>query len=681
MIVTHDFETKSFADLKKTGEWVYSEHATTEVICLCYKIGGGTIQEWWPGMNGTDDCPPELVAAIERGDLFEAHKVSFELSIWRNVMVKRYGWPVIPLVQYRDSMATASYFAMPPALDRLCRALGLPGKDPEGGRLITKYSKLHLKTAKQVIPDDDFFKFVDYCRRDVEIEHEASEIMGDLPEIELPRFLLDLEMNLRGLHLDVAGIEKAAEVVDMRSEDLTAEFVALVGVNPTQRDKCMDWFAANGLPLENMTADYLGDLLEEGEIPAGPTRRALQIRLEINKASTKKLDAMARQCGSDGRARFQTRYHGAVTGRNTGSGFQPLNLNRGFEGQKMPDGSKWPNPEALVGDIMAGDPAWLDMVYGDAMEAVAKASRHFITAEPGSRIIGGDFVSIEAVILACGAGEEWKIQVFRNREPVYERTADKIYGYAPGTVTKATHPNERQDGKRCELAFGYQGALNAWLKFDPRPIHSDETIIGFCKGWRKEHPATAHPKTGFWRKLEDAAIQAVSHPGDVYPVFPATGGDIPSARFEVIDQWLTMQAPNGKRIWYFEPQLRTGMPKWHDPVTRDDCAAGRCNCKPQLKLTYMAQKEGQWKRVYTYGGKLCENWCQFISREILEGAKARVAAAKYPLILTVYDEIVGEAPVSFGSRKEFEDLMAPTEDWCKHWPISVDVSEGFRYAK
>src|ERR1700676_2136375 len=130
----------------------------------------------------------------------------------------------------------------------------------------------------------------------------------------------------------------------------------------------------------------------------------------------------------------------------------------------------------LVRDIMHGDPEWLDAVYGDAMEAVSRASRHWIVAEEGHQIYAGDFVSIEAVILACLAGEQWKIDAFRSGAKIYELMGDKIHGLPPGTVTKATHPKERQDGKTGELAFGYQGALNAWLKFDDSGRHTDERI-------------------------------------------------------------------------------------------------------------------------------------------------------------------------------------------------------------
>lgn len=598
MTITIDFETKSYADLKKVGAWAYSEDLTTDLICVGWGIDDEPVQAWWPDhaceeygptpdMKMTHNMPHDLYMAIMLGDDVEAHNVAFEYSIWHNILGPRYGWVIPCDHQWRDTMAVACYYSMPPALNRLALALGFPGKDPEGGRLITKYSKLNLKTAKPEIPKEDFKKFLDYCvlgkNSDVKLEQSISDELGDLPDRELPIFKLDLEINARGLYLDQEGIDAATAIVNQRSETLTKEFRDLTGLNPTQGAKIKDWLAEQGVEVENMQADYLEELMGN-DLPSGDARRALEIRLAINKASTKKLDAMSRQRGKDGRARFQTRYHGASTGRSTGSGFQPLNLSRGFDDM---------NPDQLVRDIMYGDAEWLDTLYGNAMEAVAKSSRYWIQAQEGNKIIAGDFASVEAVILACLAGEEWKIEAFRQGKKIYELMADKIYRYEPGTVTKATHPMERQDGKTGELAFGYQGALNAWLNFDSSGRHTDERIIEICKSWREEHPRTV----GMWYRLQDAAIQAVEYPG-VETGHGAIG-------FEVVDEWLTMILPNGKRLWYRDPQLRSGMPQWHQPETKEDCAAGSCRCQPQIKLSYMAQKTGQWKRVYTYGGKLC----------------------------------------------------------------------------
>lgn len=665
MTLTLDLETKSFADLPRVGVWNYSLDPTTDIICLCYGIGSEPIQHWWPDKEGVDlvhNTPRDFYMHVMTGGLLEAHNAAFELALYKNVLMRKYGWVEVLDHQWRDSMAVAAYYSLPMALDKLARALKFEPKDSEGTRLISRYSKLFLKTAKQDIPPEDFAKFRAYCEHDVKMEMTISDWLGDLPERELPVFQLDLAINQRGLHLDQTGIDHAVAVVEMREQDYTEEFRRITNLNPTQRDKVMGWFAENGLPLENMQAEYLEELLEDGDVPQGPCRRALELRLGTAKASTKKLDAMSRQRGSDGRARFQCRYHGASTGRWTGTGFQPLNLKKGFEDV---------DPAQLVRDISYRNPKYLDMLYGDATAAVANASRHWIQAQPGNKIIAGDFVSIEAVVLACLAGEDWKVQAFRDGAKIYEMMGEKIHKLPPGTVTKATHPAERQDGKTGELAFGYQGALNAWLKFDNSGRHSDERIIEICKAWRTEHPAI----TRFWRELEQAAIEAVIYRGR------ETGyGEI---GFQVVDEWLSMILPNGKRIWYFDPQLREQMPRWHDPEVNEDCAAGACKCRPKPCLSYMAQKTGQWKRVYTYGGKLTENACQAVSREILVPSMLALEDAGYPVVLSIYDEIVAEMPEDFGSVEEFIEISLNPKGrwWPESWPIRMEAWAGKFYKK
>ena len=662
-MITFDFETKSYADLSKVGTWAYSLHPTTDVICCAYGIDYEPVQTWWPGKNDTDEIPTDLFdALLYRRSTIEAHNVAFERSIWMNVMFNKYEWPLPSDKKWRDTMAVACYYAMPAALDKLAKVLGFPGKNPEGGRLISKYSKLYLKTAKTEIPDEDFDKFVEYCKDDVLLEQAVSDYLGDLPARELPVFLLDQRINLRGLYLDQEGIACATKITEIRSETLVEEFRALTGLNPTQNAKVMEWFNGEGLKLKNLQVGPLEELMEDGEIPSGPARRALEIRLEINKASTKKLAAMARQCGDDARARFQSRYHGAVTGRWTGSGFQPLNLVRNDEDT---------DPDQLVRDIMHGDAEWLDTVYGDAMAAVSKASRHWIMAPPGSRIFSGDWVSIEAVILACLAGEEWKIRAFKEGVKIYEFMADKIYGLAPGTVSKATHPTERHDGKTGELAFGYQGALGAWLKFDNSGRHTDDRIIEICKAWRAEHPAIV----ALWEGLGAAAIAAVRDKSRAVHSFRLIG-------FQLVDEWLTMILPSGKRLWYYKPEVRMQPPHWCQPKVHENCALGTCKHDPVPVLSYMAMKTGQWLRVGTYGGKLTENACQAVSREILVPAMLRAEAAGYDIILSVYDEIVAEVPDDFGSLEDFLGVMSePLPEWAFDWPITVDGWEGQRYRK
>ena len=666
-MITFDLETKSHADLKKVGAWAYSEHPSTDVICACWGIDDQPIQEWWP--EKFKFIPDDLNDALIDGHEIEAHNVAFEISIWTNVLAKKYGWPLPDLSQWRDTMAVACYLGLPAALGNLARVLGFPPKDPEGDRLITRYSKLYLKTAREVIPPEDHRKFVDYCRHDVALEQAVGDHMGDLPDEELEVFQAELEMNMRGLHLDLDGIEAATEVVDKRTEEITGEFLELTGLKPTQRDKVMAWCAGRGVELDNLQAEYLKELLEDEDLPQGDVRRAIELRVMVNKASTKKLDAMARQCGRDGRARFQSRYHGAVTGRPTGTGFQPLNLNRGFD--DVP-------PDELVANIHHRDPAHLDLVYGDAMDAVARASRHWIMADRGHRIMAGDFASIEAVGLACLAGEAWKVEAFRNKEPIYELGACRIHNLPPeaerlarsdAKAFRRKYPKERQDGKTRELMGGYQGALGAWLKFDSSGRHSDADIIQMVRGWRDDHPAIVN----FWWALDEAAVAAVRHPGETFRVRECA--------FQTRDEWLTAILPDGKRLWYRDPQLRAVMPRYHDVANRKECADGSCDCRPRPQVTYMAQKEGQWKRVSSYGGKWAENATQAACRQVMAAAVGRLRAAGYPLVLTVYDEGVAEVPLGQGSLEEFEELMTASEEPWKNWPISAEVWQGDRYRK
>ena len=389
-------------------------------------------------------------------------------------------------------------------------------------------------------------------------------------------------------------------------------------------------------------------------------REALEIKLAVSKASTRKLDAMARNAGPDGRARNQTRYHGATTGRSTGMGFQPLNLVKGYEDI---------DPETLVAAIMYADAELLDIMFGDAMEAVSKASRHWIKAEPGSRLLVADFASIEAVILSCLAGEEWKIQAFHDREPLYERMADKIHKLAPGTVSKETHPMERADGKTGELAFGFQGALGAWLKFDNSGRHSDKRIVEICKAWRGEHPMT----TVLWKEYDECMTHAL--------VCPGSRPEYRGVKFYKEDHWLSIELLNGKKLWYFQPEFRNRMPGWHRPNDKEDCKAGTCDCRLRDVVTYMSMKTGKWQRVSTYGGKITENIVQAHSREILEDKKILLEARGYNIILSVYDEIIAEMPKGQGTLDEFTEIMLEREGFYADWPIFAEAWEGERYKK
>ncbi|MGH7175190.1 MAG: DNA polymerase, partial [Minisyncoccia bacterium] len=110
-----DFETRSMADLKKSGAPRYAQDPTTEVLCLSYGWeDGDDVYTWFPG----DPLPVDIEVCIRSCDgKLVAHKASFEKWIWRSIMVPEYGWPDVPDEQWEDTLAMAAYRNLPQALD------------------------------------------------------------------------------------------------------------------------------------------------------------------------------------------------------------------------------------------------------------------------------------------------------------------------------------------------------------------------------------------------------------------------------------------------------------------------------------------------------------------------------------------------------------------------------------
>lgn len=58
-------------------------------------------------------------------------------------------------------------------------------------------------------------------------------------------------------------------------------------------------------------------------------KQAIEIRKQVSKSSTAKLEALRLRTSPDGRLRQNYRFYGAHTGRWSGEGVQPQNLPRG----------------------------------------------------------------------------------------------------------------------------------------------------------------------------------------------------------------------------------------------------------------------------------------------------------------------------------------------------------------
>lgn len=658
-----DFETLSRVDIKKAGARRYAEDPSTDVICLSYAIGNAEPKTWAPHMGR--DIPRDLAIAIANGFRMVAHAALFEQSIWELVMVARYGWPAVPAEQWDDTQAMAAHKALPLKLDVVGRVLDLKHKkDMAGNRVLGQVSRPNKKTGKF---DDSFEKLqqtLDYCAQDVRTERELLHRVGYLPKDERRLWLLDQKMQMRGVRFDIPFVKASLEVVRQVEAKLTKRLVELTsGTVQThnQVDRFLAWLSFNGCDLPDMTADTVREALDRVDLEPR-VREVLEIRSVLAKAGTKKLTAILNCVCSDGRARGLTQYHGATTGRWAGRLMQPQNFQRPEEEFEKLD------IEQLVADIRfaaaTADIEYLEMVYhGDAMQVVANAMRGTIISGPGCDLGAGDFNQVEARVLVCLAGEDWKIAKFRDPKfDPYCDFASFIYGHP---VNKKEHPVKRTNGKIGELAFGFEGGVGAWRGFEEYKVvkkygrRTDEEVQEFKNKWREMHPMVK----ALWRGLNDAAVGAVAsckpceYRGIEYRLQDGPTG-----------QALTCRLPSGRLLWYNNPGTIEVQVPWDDEETR-------------LQLTYEAFRYGQWRTIHGYGGLLTENVVQATARDLMVPAMHKLEDAGYPCILTVHDEVITEPREGHGDAKVFEGIMADNPEWARGWPIKAEAWIGKRYRK
>lgn len=682
---TIDFETKSKVDIKKAGGWRYSEDPSTDVLVLKFRIPGSEIMGHWdPVFETLEEDPLEplkpLFEWIENGGLIEAHNAQFEEAIWQNVMVKKYGCPNVRPSQWRCSASKAAALALPRSLEEVGKALHLPiEKDMEGRRLMLKMSKpkkplkadkekwlsdpdIRLLDDKMTFYHDpsgeeitlwneepkDMLRLFEYCTRDVETEEVASEAMLDLSPSELKVWQLDQTINRRGIFCDVPLIKKSLTFIEKYSEVLTKELQEVTNgeiKTSGQVKKILEWLEDEGVFMDSLAKANIEEALG-WDFLSPNARRVLEIRQLLALTSPKKLKAMLTMVGEGDRIRGTLMYHGASTGRWSGKGIQPQNLPRGTV--KDVDSCI----EALEKDSYEE----FSEKYPDVLGAVSSCIRGMLCAAPGKKLYCADFSSIESRALFWLADEIGGLEIYHTHGKVYESMAADIYGVPMESIKKGSF--ERQLGKQAILGCGYQMGWKTFI----------DTCAGYGIEITKEQSQMAvnayrmkfERVKAFWYEAEAAAIEAVLKPGKVIQ-----NGKV---CWKKVGKYLFCKLPSGRKLAYYDPQIRRGETPWGDP-------------KDLLTFMGVDSKIRKWTRQKTYGGKLVENITQAVARDFMVEAMLREEAAGYEIILTVHDELLCESPEDFGSLEEFENLMAIIPDWGKGCPIEVEGWEGKRFKK
>ena len=681
----------------KNGTFAYAENV--EVLLWTYAFEGGDVNLW--DVASGEPMPFDLKEALEDPEvIFIFHNSVFDVTVIREALDID-----IPIHRVRCSMAKAYAHGLPGSLARLSDVLGLGGeqkKSEKGHDLIrlfclppAKNSKRGRATSKTHPEKWEAFK--GYARQDIVA---MREVWSRLPEWnycgeELKLWMLDAKINRRGMYMDLAlvnssicAVERAQTTLRARTEDLTLGTVC----SATKRDALMAHIlAAYGVDLPDMTASHLEKKLEDPDLPAG-LRELLMIRLQATTSSTAKYKKILKCVSSDGRLRGTLQWCGASrTGRDGGRLFQPQNLPR----PTVSNAELVRGVEALKSDCA-------DILYPDVMALAASAIRGVIIPSPGTKLLVADLANIEGRYAAWVAGEEWKLQAFRDFDTIlgydekgkalrkgydlYKLSYAKSFNVRPEDVTKK---QRNEVGKTLELSMQFGGGCGAFVTFalnfnvnldelvkdaweaipedirkeaeafwnysvkQKRTLDLEKDVFITCDSlkrmWRLSHPKIV----SLWKEIQGAIQEAVSSRGVIF----TAGG------FKILrdGNWLRIVMPSGRSLCYPYPRIDN---------------------EGQVSFMGIDQRSRKWSRINSYGPKFFENAVQGGARDIFMKGVINAEDEGYACVSRIHDEQICEVPdTSEYTSSKLCTLMTTNIPWAKGLPLAAEGFETKFYKK
>lgn len=325
-----DFETRSTTNLKTAGSHVYAENPRTEPLCFSWTIGDEPIELWEPGQP----APRRLFDHLAAGGAFVGHNAfGFELLIWNQIMVPRFGWPPLLSAQVRDTMQMAYAMGLPASLENCAAALGLEIRKDGSGRqhMLKMASPLSYSSSGEPVwwdPPGARERLGSYCIQDSAVERELEKRLMQLSAQEQRFADLDGKINGRGLFIDIPAAIAAVEIIEAEKVRIGKELSRLTDgavTAVTQAARIKEWIETQGVALSRTAKAEVTEALDDPNLPM-LVRRVLELRREGAKSSTAKLKTLIACVNTDHRARGCFVYHGAHTGRAAGRRAQFTNL-------------------------------------------------------------------------------------------------------------------------------------------------------------------------------------------------------------------------------------------------------------------------------------------------------------------------------------------------------------------
>ena len=638
-ILSIDIETYSDVDLSKSGVYPYAESDNFEILFFGYSVDGHPPQVI--DLANGEQLPDDIIAALTDPNVI---KTAYNAMFERICISKHLGLPkgtYLDPTQWHCTMVWAATLGLPMSLAGVGAVLGLDKQKMSEGKDLIKFFCIPDKDGNRHHPKVHPGKwelFKSYNCRDVEVEIAIQQRLAKYP---VPNFVwneyhLDQQINDRGIGVDMELVRHAITINEDIKNEITAEIQSLTMLdNPNSVQQMKEWLAENGMETESLGKQAVKELLETAPPELA---KVLSLRQQLAKSSVKKYDAMLSSHCIDDRIRGMFQFYGANrSGRFSGRLVQLQNLYR----------NSMPHLDTARDLIKADDIETLDLLFGDIPDVLSQLIRTALVPKaPYKRFIVADFTSIEGVVLSWLAGEQWRLDVFKNGGDIYCISASKIFGVP--VVKHGINGHLRQKGKIAELACGYGGSVGAMKAMGAQEMGlSDDEIQQIVTDWRDASPNIVK----LWWDVDRAVKKCIKE---------KTEANVKGLHIFCESGFLFIELPSGRRLAYVKPKI--GENKFGGE-----------------SVTYMGVGEQKkWERIESYGPKFVENIIQGIARDIL--LHAMMNLRDYRIVAHVHDEVIIEATDDI-TVDEIVQKMCITPRWARGLTLRADGYECEFYMK
>lgn len=484
---------------------------------------------------------------------------------------------------------------------------------------------------------------------------------------EMEAYATHRAINDRGLAVDVGLLSWLSAVIDRREQMRTqglGEVLHRSHVTAAEilRPKGLldRMLAYEGLTLRQRGEEDLLALEASGTC-SPQLVEILNLLVGHGRIARAKVQRMRRSLGKDQRLREQFVSWAARTWRYSSHDTQVQNLPKPLRGIDF-EALKQATPESRGPLVLTVEEKHLarlgEAVPGGQVEdAFVGLLRMTFAAPKGRSLIILDWNAIEPRIRAWLSGDHEHMAAWRHGRDLYCELISSIIGRP---VTKASDPHLRTIGKLADIGCGYNMGADSFADLcSKNGVNLTEygvTAEQVVHCYRVKYAALADRRGGLWHDLDEGARQAVRCGS--WRVRHVEFSRTPEGHLDVL-------LPNGSRRRWWNARLEMRSPPWAKAGDhRQDREALVVSRTPEAKPDEVM-----------YGGRILENLCQALGREILVDFLITVEREGFCPVAHCHDEAVMEvlAEEAFVRLQRARELAEVSPSWALTLPLKAEA--------